>query len=359
VAATSDLTAPVPRQFPSATLLARSADLLADWSRPAFTIALFLIGAYLVGNQQIYVGLLLVGVSFVRWSAESHWRTLLNVVADTRVSTTIHAHLNLEAILDHPAARSASNRLRQLGRLPADSTHDQWTRSLIERFQQRASVSEGAGVRVTFECRGGQVWINGEHRPFPGLVHEFVIPDDAQQRKHSDLWPGDEAYAGVRVRVIVINGILKLQIGEWDEETGYREAGQQYDWMAWDTITTFPLLLNPIDHRLSPRLLLCGYFSYPIHRKDWHRMKRLFGRQADDYCRALRTFGEYGENRRLTAMNRDFEYWLREEGFKRLSVNEPPFQPVWSNRFLYLELRTSTADFDAYQWLSDVRSTHS
>lgn len=332
-------------------------------ARACFTIGLFLGGAYLIDNRSnVYVGLLLVGWSFARASAYvqmvyrlSLGRAVLDAVSETRANTRIEIYMKIDAVLEHPAVVATFERLQQLGRIPVEVTINQWREGLVQRFRARADLpaEHKSWALVVFEVRAGQLWKNGEYRGSPVIFHEVLIPDDSLKKKYA--WGDDEEmrYDGVRFRVLVINGLLKLQVGEWDEETGHREPGQKYGWMAWDTITTFPLLLDPLDHFLPPRFLLLDYFSFPHHRKRWPGAKRTFFRQADEYRRALSTFGEYGENRLHERQANQFKRWLEREGFTRTWGDEPPLTPSWGNRFMRVDFATTQADFHAYRWLSE------
>jgi hypothetical protein len=203
--------------------------------------------------------------------------------------------------------------------------------------------------RVTFEVRAGQLWKDGEYRQSPFIHHEVLIPDESMKRES---WSA-KAYDGLRIRAHVINGVLKVQVGRWNEDFGHREPGQKYHWMAWDTVTSFPLLLNPLDHYLSPRLLLLDFFSMPHHRKGWQREKRRFFRRVEEYRRVLGTWGEYGEDSLETQQARELEGWLKREGFRRTGGDEPPLENSWRNEFLEIDLRSIQVDHGFYRWLAD------
>ena len=162
-------------------------------------------------------------------------------------------------------------------------------------------------------------------------------------------------YEGLKIRILVINGVLKVQVGEWTEKTGHREPGQgSGQWLAWDTVTTFPLFLQALDHYLPPRFLLLDYFSSLSHRKHWSRDKKAFFRHADEYRRVLSTWGEYRENRLQDRQAKQFDQWLTREGFRRTwEDSQPPLQPSWSNPVMRIDLNYVQVDYDTYRWLSD------
>ena len=331
--------------------------------RLGFTVGLFFSGAYLIDSRSnVYLGLLLVGWSLVRTSTYvyrlSFGRLLLEAVAEARAAIRIEIYMKIDAILAHPMCIAAFQRLQALGRIPSDVTVDEWQYALLNRFRSRAEIPAGhqPWEHTVFEVRAGQLWVNGEYRRSSVIWHEILIPDESMKKQLA--WEEeDEQYYGLRIRVFVLNGLLKVQVGKWDEDEGHRETGQQYKWIAWDTITTFPLLLNPLDHHLPPRFLLLDYFSSPLHRSNWAQAKRTFFLQADEYRRALSSFfEENGEQRIHDRQAREFGRWLELEGFTRTWSDEPPAIPSWGNRFIRVDFINDQSvydDYDNYRWLSD------
>jgi hypothetical protein len=327
-------------------------------ARTLLTVGLFIGGAYLIDSRtNTYAGLLFVGWSFSRVSAYalrayrlSVGASLLEAVAATRANTRTDLLLRIDAIIGHPAVNAAFDRLKRLGRIQTPVTFAEWRDGLIRRYRAEHDIApeDNPLERVAFEVRAGQLWKDGEYRQSPFIHHEVLIADESMKRE-SFLAKGHD---GLRIRVLVINGVLKVQVGRWDEEFGHREPGQN-NWIAWDTVTSFPLLLNPLDHYLSPRLLLMDYFSMPHHRKSWQREKRRFFRRVEEYRRVLGTWGEYGENSLATRQAKELEGWLKREGFQRTGGDDPPLENSWRNEFLQIEIHSVQVEFDLYRWLSD------
>lgn len=339
----------------------RVGDRILSILRGCFTPALFVSGAYLIDTRtQVYLGLLLVGWSFARMSTYTQrvyglplGATVVDVAAETRSNTKIEIWMKIDAILGHPAVASVFDRLRKLERVPQDTSLDAWRESLIARFRTREklSVDNQPWAKVVFEVRAGQLWTNGEYRPLPVLFHQVLVPDEAFLNRHAWGTTEDAQYHGLKVRVGVLNGILRLQVGEWDEDASQREPGQTRDWMAWDTITTFPLLLNPLDHYLPPRFLLLDYFTFPHHRKGWRRAKAAFFRQADEYRRIVSTFGEWGEGRLYERQTAEFKRWIHKEGFKQWGSDRA--YKRWNNDFLGVNTFNLQVEHETYKWLSE------
>jgi hypothetical protein len=333
--------------------------------RQVFTINLFLGGAYLIDTRSnTYLGLFLVGWSILRVSVNAltaYGRavspTLIETIASTRANTRIDLWLVIDAITRHRAVFEAFERLKKGRRIPLSVPFEEWRKGLVERYRTRygTAADDACVKRITFEFRAGQLWKDGEYSAVPFLHHEILIPDSAMKREHAELYCDTEnlQYDGLRIRVCVINGVLKVQVGKWNEEFGHREPGQQYDWMAWDTVTSFPLLLNPLDHYLSPRLLLFDYFTVPHHRKGWAKEKKRFFRLTEEYRRVLGTWGEYGEHALADRQAKAFQRWLNREGFKRTWGDEPPRRPCWRNDVMQIDISAIQVDHDEYKWFSD------
>jgi hypothetical protein len=331
----------------------------------AFTVALFIGGASLVQSGSAFLGLLLVGWCFVRASTYVQrayqltlGRAVLDAVAESRCNTTLTLHIRIDSILEHPTVAAAYERLEKLNRVLPGGSLRQWRDELLTTHRRRASLTDGEApfASTTFEVRSGQLWKDGEYQALPVMFHEVLIPHDSLKRKIEWVWHSeneDRKYAGLRTRAVVINGLLKVQVGAWEEDVGHREPEQKYSWIAWDTITTFPLMLDPLDHYLPPRFLLLDYFSEPHHRKLWSRAKQTFLREADEYRRVLSTFGQYGETKLYERQAAHFAEWLKREGFTRTWGDEPPLTPSWSNQYLRIDIHARPVDHDTYEWFSD------
>lgn len=328
------------------TLLGRSA------GASLLDLSMFIGGAYLIDSRHsVYFGLLLVGWSCARAAVRSVLgnllspSALLDTVAETRAASRLDLTLRIDAILEHPAVNAAFERLRALGRIPEATSMEQWRRDLVERFRKLRDLpaEEPARERVSFEFRSGQIWKNREFHYSSIISHEVLIEDEALKAGITN------EYSGLTVRVVVVNGLLKVQVGEWEERVGYRAPGQTCEWIAWDTITSFPLLLNPRDHFIPPRFLWLDHFSGPRHRHDRKEARLLFYR-AWAYRRVLSTFGYIGEQRLSEHQDRDFEAWLKREGYRRA------FGRCWHNPYLMVTIESGQPDdYNAYRWLSDER----
>jgi hypothetical protein len=328
------------------------------------TAGMFFGGLYLIETQRsLYVGVVFVGWAFIRASAyvQHVYRmplgpTLLDAASASAANTTIKLMLKIDAVVDHPSLRGAFDRLRAKGRIGPEVVFADWQAGLVRRFREGAQLPEGhrSWEVVSFDFRAGQIWKNGEYSRMSFIFHEVLIPEESMKPKHVLSHSDDIYFDGLRIRAVVINGILKVQIGKWSEESGYREPKQSSHWMAWDTITTFPLILNSLDHRLPPRLLLLDYFSLPHHRSGWKRAKRRAFRQADEYRRVLSTFGTYGESALWERQRREFKRWLEKEGFTADSYSSDE----WHNDFLSINITCRSVESDTYRWLSDEGETY-
>lgn len=275
----------------------------------------------------------------------------LEVFAAQRCSTILTVRFDLEQVLDHERVRDAFVRMQAKELLPKDTTFEGWRASLLDWYRERHKITaeNPVAASVTFHFQSGRLRVNGKTQRLPVMNYEFLVAPV----RGTFAGIGSEEYARmVRIRVSVLNGILRLQVGEWNKEAGYMEDGQKYSWMAWDTIASFPLVHDPIQHFIPPQYLLMEYFSgTPMHRPHWGALKREWERQDIDYRKALSTWGEYGENRVYARIEKKFAAWMAREGFKK-SGNS------WENRYMVVEFDCFQDRADMHRWLQDTEEQH-
>ena len=95
--------------------------------------------------------------------------------------------------------------------------------ALVQRFRTAAALPDDhkSWATAVVEIRAGQLWKDGEYRPFPAIFHEVLIPDESMKTQSWDQQDG-----GLKIRLVVLNGFVKIQIGKWDEQAGHHEIGQ-------------------------------------------------------------------------------------------------------------------------------------
>ena len=109
------------------------------------------------------------------------------------------------------------DRLKQVGRVDSSLTEEQWTASLVEAYQERSRREDQESEEVVFHIRGERLWVNGRLCETDSLYHEIVIPyESVRQVDREHVHEDDVDRAALRLRVLVVNGLLKLQVGRFD-----------------------------------------------------------------------------------------------------------------------------------------------
>ncbi len=291
-----------------------------NFVRLAFTVLLFFGGAYLIEKDiNVYFGLILVGWSFLRVFKDVRAaytmpleRSLLDAVSESRAATKISISLKVDGILGHHALGAAFERLKGLGRLSSEVTIEQWRQTLLEKFRKQEGLlsDDPTWAKVEFDIRSGQLWVDGDYRQNSIIYHAILIPDESLENPYA-------GRDGLTIRIFVLNGQLVVQVGEWEEEDGRREEWQKdTSWIAWDTVTEFPLLLCPLVHYIPPRFLLLDIFANSLDHPNWERMKASYFERVENYRRVLGAFGEPGEEELRKRQLDEFKSQLAKEGYK-------------------------------------------
>ena len=132
-------------------------------------------------------------------------------------NTRLRISIKLTETLRHPAVRRLLDRLKQVGRVDSSLTEEQWTASLVEAYQERSRREDQESEEVVFHIRGERLWVNGRLCETDSLYHEIVIPyESVQQVDREHVHEDDVDRAALRLRVLVVNGLLKLQVGRFD-----------------------------------------------------------------------------------------------------------------------------------------------
>lgn len=300
------------------------------------------------------VGLLVWGTLGIAWEGvKVVWRetsmALVELVAEQRCTTSGVVHIWIDEVLYHPAVVDAYHRLKRLQRIDHAMSFADWAAGISARFKERVKKEE-AVERVEFSFNGGVLRVNGIERRDLTLYHELLIPDEALKHEHPVTGDEELCYEGLRIRLIVANGLLKLQVGKWTEETAPPEPESSFDWVAWSTITTFPFILNPQDHHFAPRFLFLDYFVEPMYRHGWDKRKKEFFKQARDYTRAIATLESYGATRLWSRLRRQFSEHLEQEGFEEQKYRNS----TWRNKYIELWLGGPMGRGELSRWLGET-----
>ncbi len=323
--------------------------------RGTFTLSTGLAAYYFLENGYLALGVFAAGWTAVRVSTarlSNVWQAAGTVLAQHQTALDCNARIRIviriEGVVRSELVGAPFQRLKASGKVSVP-TVEQWADGLLQRFRDRSGTSK-AQEEVVFHVRGNHVWKNDKpwFQADANLYHDILIPDDAMRSQAIGL----EDYRGLRIRLVVVNGIFKLQIGEFDESDTPESLGWQ--WRSWQTLTRFPLLYCPQKHHLPERLLNLDYAVPQEHSSKWQRntldkyRRRL---DQDTACyRHVLTMSD-GYDRRADKISDDFakrfDDWIEREQFKFLGNAQ-----YFANPYLFVEIQ-NLRDFNWYEAFSD------
>lgn len=327
--------------------------------RLVITTAIFAAALWLMEAGRTTLAFVAFAWSFSRYVRQSigivllgPMRILLDVVTASRCNAKVQVDLNIREIVKHEVMQRVFDRLKAAGRIAADVEWSNWQGSILKTFLHESGLPEsdpGYGYeRLQFQFRGGQLFKNDEWQASPFIHHELILSREVVVNDASGAGPFRKDFLPLRLRLVVVNGVMKIQLGQWDAVTSTTPTSA--DWIAWDTVTSFPLLFNPLNYHLPPRvLLLDGFDGTSTSDKENRQMAHTFRSFVEDYWQVLATGNGYASRRAERRLTTAFDAWLQREHFRTDN------RSFWANDLLYVGVSGLQEDSGAYHHLSDIR----
>lgn len=213
--------------------------------------------------------------------------------------------INIVAILNHKAVSDLFDRL-QNGKKSMFrsefkfSDKKKWVEQIIENYKKKYNNENDwtnkEGQRfvwdsVKFNIKNNILWKNGQIDFSDSIEHELVIPYEFKGKDDDDSMSWNDVGSGLRVRVIIVNGMIKVQIGNFDKESSpevYRDSGLAA-YKTWETITTFPLMYvsqSIPTHYLNLSMYATDSYKNMLKREpsgDWTKDWKAINAEIVDY----------------------------------------------------------------------------
>jgi len=155
-----------------------------------------------------------------------------HVERDCNVSLDVG--INVEEAVRHPSVVRVFERLRERSAV-RDASHAEWAERLLDNYK-RKPPSTGPWETVRFHIKSNLVWKNGELDFSDAIWHELFLPygdTGGAEAKHAPGFP-PSLESGLTMRLILVNGILKLLAGDYSRENSPNQftglAGAQGSW---------------------------------------------------------------------------------------------------------------------------------
>ena len=307
-----------------------------DVARGLFTAAVFLAAVYFLLDEKWFWGTLLLGWAVYR-AAVGRLRSVMRLLvahgqqatSEIRSNSWIRVTVYVEPALQHPAVADLYTRLSALKNLNGMSKED-WTSGLLERF--RSKYGGGTAAQVLFRVHANIVWKDGKPDWGGELSHEWLLPTSGMRWDPGLGLPRDEddSYRGLRLRIVVVNGVLKFQIGGfYDDDTPHRVDSLR--WQRWQTIASFPLFLFPFKHALPLRFLRMDQLVRQATYENVKEQRRQLRRDSEKYLHVITASWFDGKSEKI---DREFkersDEWLGREGFQKSDYGRDWFSPLMS-----------------------------
>ncbi len=175
-----------------------------------------------------------------------------------------------------------------------------WIEQTIESYKKKYDNDKDwtnkEGQRFVWDStkwniKNNILWKNGQIDFSDSMGHELVIPYEFKGKEDDDSMSWNDIGSGIRVRVIVVNGMIKVQIGNFDKESSpefYRDSGLAA-YKTWETITTFPLMYvsqSIPTHYLNLSMYATDSYKNLLRlesKKDWTKDWKELNAEIGDY----------------------------------------------------------------------------
>lgn len=214
----------------------------------------------------------------------------------------IELKVNIAAVLNHKVVSDLYNKLKKNEKFAAKfKNQSEWVKVMIDNYKKKYKnendfTHEKTGVRylwdtVKYNIKNNILWENGEIDFSDTIQHEIFVPYEYKGGKEEEERFWHDIGSGISIRVIVVNGLIKVQIGNFDKETSpefYRDSGLAA-YKTWETITTFPLMYvsqSIPTHYLNLSMYATDSYKNLLRlesKKDWTKDWKELNAEIVDY----------------------------------------------------------------------------
>lgn len=240
-----------------------------------FTLLIFIgsIWIFYQGNYAIAVIFLVwalsryFGVGYERLS-KGDVGAFKNAEGDANTNYALDFNLFIDKILDHPKSKALYERLKK--NKIVNTSYDKWKKSLINNYDKcyhKEKKKMHAIEKVVFRVKGNLLLKGREIEYSDALYHYLFIP---YQDKNTKMDKEEIAYGNIRIgisiRLILVNGVIKLQIGEFDQDTSPKIISDKEWWEIYrnfETISSIPIMYFG-DELAIPE----GFMNFTVNGTD-------------------------------------------------------------------------------------------
>lgn len=197
---------------------------------------------------------------------------------EAKCNCALEFKIVIEEVMKHPAVDRLFNLLRKKGIPTASAQKEDWIKAVLHSHRKKYG---GENLEeVQFNIKNNLVWKNGVIDFNDSVYHEIFIPYEYKDGKEEEnkplLTPAIEI--GITIRLFVVNGIVKLQIGDFSKEYSSNILSSM-SYQTHDTITSFPLIYLSYLHKIPEKYLNLSAYA----AESWKNMHTDKERKAKDF----------------------------------------------------------------------------
>lgn len=219
-----------------------------------------------------YKGIFVLAVPFLAWAiarplASEQKRFSNFVISERKSNVRLDFVVDVPEVLKHESIARLHAELTSKGIVDYPLTA--WQDKLLQNYRTKYKSNDNS-YEVSFNIKNGILWRNGTLDASDVICDEIVIPydyDNGDSLEESS-WP-PEIERELSIRVLVINGFLRLQAGCFSKEYSplIIEEGFHATYQTHVTLAIFPLLyFSGTD--LPPNYLNCSHRATESY-KEW------------------------------------------------------------------------------------------
>jgi hypothetical protein len=314
----------------------------------AASIHFFYRNNYLVAVPLLIFAISLLYGERIRPFAEAMSAITMHSEWERNCNNVIEMTIGVEALLKHKSVADLFDRIKN--KMQGEPQKAEWLALLLENYKEKSKNPEGL-EKIRFNIKNNILWRNGEVEFSDSVYHEIFIPYDLHVEKPSfSITP--EIQFGLKVRLFIVNGIVKLQIGEFSKDSSPDVVGDRLAvYRTHETVTSFPLIYFSSRHRIPERYLNLSAYATESYWEDknyWIKKKDKKSDWTSDWKKVVSDVADYKYlcstsdwlSRRCNKVTKRFdeirEEWLKKEGFMNLlkSQEEDDYDD-WNDSSIY------------------------
>lgn len=306
------------------------------------TIFSLIIGA--VSIYYFYYSNFFLGVLFLFWAISIKFGNELQRLITGLNKLTKHSDLerncnvfielgiNYDQVLKHPVMDDLFKKLKE-DKIVTETDQGAWINTLIENYKSKYRT-DGSHEKIKFNIKNNLVWKNEKIDFNDSVYHEIFIPyTNGDNEENLFLVP--KIQKGLNIRIFIVNGIIKLQIGDFSKKYSPKmlREGPLAVYQTYETVTSFPLMYFSYQHKIPEKYLNLSAYATESWKDFWTDRKTNDKRNTmtSDWVELNKEIRDYNyvcdvadesidDKGRWKKIIKSFDQkknqWLEKEGFK-------------------------------------------